>query len=369
MAIDKKLLEKIRKKSGEAKIILSLEEKGFCVALHKDGTTEEREAREAKQFNDLIRSSAVSWVDYTVDDLNTDASKVAASIGFSEQLVNNLLKTGRSSYADEDTEMGMLLPAILVEEFDVNVHFLLILIRANLVVTIHTTKIQRFFRLRRYAKIFMRKIDPSIRMQDRVTRVLVRVLDENNSRNFDHLREIEENADRMSAKLSDIKTPREEMGRDIHQMKHALITYLGALWETVDVLNTLRYGDPELLTDDPKLLQRLAGICAEVNNQIGLAEHMSEVLASGLEVIQSIYNNQLQILNNKLALLVAYLTVIGTAVLVPNTLATALSNSAFDLRPQDMWWYILLLIGSTIVSTLFAYWWVKHAGLLPERAD
>jgi magnesium transporter len=152
-------------------------------------------------------------------------------------------------------------------------------------------------------------------------------------------------------------------------MKHALITYLNGLWETVDVLNTLRYGDPEILTDDPKILQRLGGLVVEVNYQIGLAEHMSEVLASGLEVMQSIYNNQLQVLNNKLALLVAYLTVIGTAVLVPNTLATALSNPAFQMGPEDAGWYIALLAGSTILSTLIAYWWVKSRGLLPEKPD
>jgi magnesium transporter len=263
----------------------------------------------------------------------------------------------------------MLIPAIIVDGFDVNVQYLLVLIRANLVVTIHTTKVRRFFRLRRYAKIFMRKIKPSISMQDKITHVLIRVLDENNSRNFDHLREIEENADRMTGKLADINARREDMGKDIHQMKHALIMYLGALWETLDVLNTLRYGDPELLTDDPKLITRMGGICAEVNNQIGLAEHMSEVLASGLEVIQSIYNNQLQILNNKLALLVAYLTVIGTAFLVPNTLATALSNSAFQLGPQDAGWYSAMLVASMIVATAGSYLWVKKMGLLPQKPD
>jgi magnesium transporter len=369
MALDKNLLEKAREKLGPAKVILSLESKAFCVSLQKDGTTQEQEGRRPEDFIEAIKGTAVSWVDYIVDDLNLEAPQAAASFGFSDTLISTLLKSTRSGYEDMDTEMGMLIPAILVDGFDVNVQYLLILIRQNLVVTIHTTKVQRFFRLRRYAKIFMRKIKPNIAPQDKVTHVLIRVLDENNSRNFDHLREIEENADKMSAKLSDIKARREEMGKDIHLMKHALITYLGGLWESLDVLNTLRYGDPELLTDDPKLLMRLSGICAEVNNQIGLAEHMSEVLASGLEVIQSIYNNQLQILNNKLALLVAYLTVIGTAFLVPNTIATALGNTAFQLGPQDVGWYSALLIVSMVVATVGSYMWVKYMGLLPKKPD
>ena len=87
----------------------------------------------------------------------------------------------------------------------------------------------------------------------------------------------------------------------IYEMKHALITYMNALWESVDVLHALRYGDAELITNDDKLLNMISVMTDEVKGQIGLAEHMSEVLASGLEVMQTIYNNQLQHLNNRLA--------------------------------------------------------------------
>ncbi|MEM2949136.1 MAG: CorA family divalent cation transporter, partial [Candidatus Bilamarchaeaceae archaeon] len=123
------------------------------------------------------------------------------------------------------------------------------------------------------------------------------------------------------------------------------------------------------LTDDPKLLERIGALVTEVNNHIGVAEHLSEVLASGLEVLQSIYNNQLQILNNRLAILVAYLTIIGTAVLVPNTLATVLSNPAYGMGPADAGWYSALLVISTIVAIIVAYVWVKKAGWLPSRLE
>lgn len=369
MPIDKDILSKIRTKHGDSKIILSLEEKGFCVTQAKDGTTEEMESRDVSDFLQKAGTCSVAWVDYIVSDFNTEAVKTAVALGFSESLVSTLLKNKHSGYEDLDTELGLMIPAIIVSGFDVKVEYLILLIRDGLVATIHTTEVKRFFRLRRYAKIFMRKIKPNLPCKDKMTHVLIRVIDENNARNFDHLREIEENSDKLSAKLSDVKTPRDEIGKDIHMMKHALITYLNALWETVDVLNTLRYGDPELLTDDPKLLTRLAGLVVEVNNQIGLAEHMSEVLASGLEVMQSIYNNQLQILNNKLALLVAYLTVIGTAFLVPNTIATALGSTAFALTPADQPWYIALLLGSMVIATIGSYIWVKKMGLLPDKTE
>jgi magnesium transporter len=144
-------------------------------------------------------------------------------------------------------------------------------------------------------------------------------------------------------------------------MKHALINYLSGLWATVDVLNAIRYGDAELLTDNQKLLNRISLLVADFNHQIGLAEHLSEVLASGLEVLQSIYNNQLQMLNNRLTMLVTYLTIIGTEFLVPNTLPTILSNTAFNMTEKDVGWYIGLIIGSTIIATVEAYFWAKRA--------
>ena len=351
------------------KIILALEEKGFCVGLLNDGSTIKTEAREIKKFLEVIKKSSVCWIDYIVDDLRKDATKTAASMGFSEVLVSNLLKNKRSGYEDFDTETGIIMPAIIVEGFNVKLDPLLILIKKDLVLTLHSTEAKRFFRLRRYAETFMRKIKITSSAPDKVTTILIRIIDENNGRNFDHLREIEENADELSAKLADIKMSREKIGPRIHDMKHALIAYLTGLWAVIDVLNTLRYGDPELLADDPKLLSRLNGLASEVNIHIGLAEHLSEVLASGMEVLQSIYNNQLQILNNKLALLVAYLTVIGTAVLVPNTLGTILSNPVYALTPADALWFNLLMIGSTVLATLASYWWVKKRGLIPERVD
>ena len=85
--------------------------------------------------------------------------------------------------------------------------------------------------------------------------------------------------------------------------------------------------------------------------------------------MQSIYNNQLQILNNRLALLVSYLTIIGTALLVPNTIATVLSGPMFHMESDDIGWYIPLLVISTVVSTFIAWYAVRKMGLLPKNPD
>jgi len=256
-----------------------------------------------------------------------------------------------------------------VEGFEVALDPLLILIRKNMLVTLHTSETKRFFRLRRYAETLLRKLPAHMPQADKATLFLIRIIGENNARNFDYLQVIEEQGDELSHKLSDTKTSRSELGSEIYLMKHALIQYLAGLWATADALGSLRHGDADLLADDEKILGRISGLLNEVNTQIGLAEHLSEVLASGMEVLQSIYNNQLQLLNNRLSLLVSYLTIIGTALLVPNTIATVLSSSMFQFSEADEGWYLPLIIVSTVVSTAFAWWAVKKVGLLPKSPD
>lgn len=320
-------------------------------------------------FIDKINSAELAWLDYLVDDVEKEAVEVAKKFGFSEKLVANLLNGYGSNYEDLDNEMGLKIPAIDVTELEVTVRPVIILIRQHTLLTIHNKKVRRFFRFRRYAEVFMRKIPVDKPINDQMTMLLCRLIDENNGRNFDHLREIEDQGDKMSKWMMDPNTPRSTLGPEIYKMKHALITYLNALWSTLDVINSLRYGDAELLTDDEKILDRVELLSQDVNRQIGLSEHMSEVLASGLEVLQSIYNNQLQIMNNRMAFAMTYLTILGTAVLVPNTIATVMSNPAFNLTPKDAGWYLALIIGSTVFSTLLVYWWVKKQGWFPKQLD
>jgi magnesium transporter len=264
----------------------------------------------------------------------------------------------------------MKIPSVQVRELDVDPSPLVILIKKNFICTIHTLSVdRRFSRLRRYGEIIVKKIPVNLPDVDRLTTLLARIIDHNNDRNFEHLRQIEEQGDHLNSIMMDPYTPRAKLGPEIYRMKHALLTYLDSLWNTVDVLHTLRYGDAELITDDPALLDKLWALGEDVNRQISLAEHMSEVLASGLEVLQSIYNNQLQNLNNRLALLMTYLTIIGTAVLVPNTLATMLGNSVFDIGPKDLRWYLVLMIGSTVLATGLVYWWVRRRGWIPRKMD
>ncbi len=84
--------------------------------------------------------------------------------------------------------------------------------------------------------------------------------------------------------------------------------------------------------------------------------------------MQSLYNNQLQILNNRMSLTMTWLTILGTAVLVPNTLAT-IFGFVFNLEWQWVIWTMAIITFATVGSTLLAYWWVKKRVNLPKRPD
>ncbi len=345
----------------------------FCVSLSTDGRVTMQDADSPECFLDNLKTSLLAWVDYRTSDYEKDVRSGAVALGFSQQLVDALAGNPRLLYEDYSSEMGVKLSSIQIrvnDGIDVQNLTTLLLLRRNFILTIHPILVdRRFIRLRRYSETVFKKVPLDICAEDKLTTLLIRIIDQNNDRNFEHLRQIEGRGDDLNRSLMDPQTPRTLLGPQIYNMKHALITYLDALWETVDVLHDLRYGDADLLTNDNALLNRLGYLADDVSRQIGLAEHMSDVLASGLEVLQSIYNNQLQAMNNRMALLMTYLTVLGTAVLVPNTLATIFGNSAFNMGPDDIGWYAALLIISTVVATILTFVWVKRSGFIPKKMD
>jgi magnesium transporter len=351
----------------------AFEKHWFCVSLSADGKVTMQDADSPECFLKDLQDSLLAWVDYRTADFEKDVRRGAATLGFSTQLVDALVDNPRLLYEDYAVETGIKLPSIQIrlnDEIDVQSHPTLLLLRSNFILTVHPILVdRRFTRLRRYSETIFKKVPMDICAEDKLTMLLIRIVDQNNDRNFEHLRQIEGRGDDLNRILMDPQTPRALLGPQIYNMKHALITYLDALWETVDVLHDLRYGDAELLTNDPSLLNRVGYLADDVSRQIGLAEHMSDVLASGLEVLQTIYNNQLQAMNNRMAYLMTYLTVLGTAVLVPNTLATIFGNSAFAMGPQDIGWYVTMLVGATLLATVLAFWWVRKSGFIPKKMD
>ena len=361
-----------------------MHKKWFCMGLESSGKTFKQDSESAINFLEIANRSMVAWVDYISDDPMKDLPVVAAQMGFSESFIANLSCCEQLNYQDFDTEMWLSFPSIQIRGNQVTSYPLIVLIRKNLVFTIHVRLVdKRFISLRRYSEAILRKIPIDIRAEDRLTILLSRILEANNDSNFRHLRVIEEFGDELNKDLMDRNSDKLLLGPKIYEMKHALIIYLNALWESVDVLQAIRYGDAELLTDEPKLVNMFAVMVDQVKSQIGLSEHMSEVLASGIEATQAIYNNQLTIannqltisnnqlsvLNNRFAKLVAYLTIVGTALLIPNTIATMLGNSVWVYGPQNLGLYLILIFGATAFGSILMWYWIKKTGYLVEGKD
>ena len=320
------------------------------------------------EFISTLQGSSLAWINFTVSDVAKEGQEIAARLGFSASLVPEVLKGYHASFVDRETELGIMVPAVKIAKLDLRSYPLLLLVRKDLIVTIHSQEVERLVQFSRYADAYMRKLPEAMPLDDKLTTMLVRILDENNSRNFEYLREIEEQGDDMSQLLLNPTSQRMTVGRQIYELKHTLITYLNTLWRTLDVLHNIRYGDAALVSDNAKVLAQVQLLVEDVNRQISLSEHMSEVLASGLEVLQALYNNQLQVLNNRMALTMTWLTILGTAVLVPNTLAT-IFGFVFNVNDKQLLWTLSVMTFATFTATWLAWWWVRSKVKLPEKAD
>jgi magnesium transporter len=361
-----------------------LQKRWFCMGIEPSGKAFKQEAESATAFLDVINHSMITWVDYITDNPMKDLPVVAAQMGFSESFISSMSCCEQLNYQDFDNEMWMSFPSVQIRGTEVKAHPLLILIKKNMVFTLHMRLVdKRFIRLRRYSEAILRKIPVDINHEDKLTILLSRIIDANNDSNFRHLRVIEEFGDELNKDLMNQQTDKAQLGPKIYEMKHALIIYMNALWESVDVLQAIRYGDAQLLTDDQKIVNLFSVMVEQVKSQIGLSEHMSEVLASGIEATQAIYNNQLTtannqltisnnqltVLNNRFAKLAAYLTVVGTALLIPNTIATILGNSVWVYGPENLSLYLVLMIGTTLVGSALMWYWINKKGLLPKDKD
>ena len=270
----------------------------FCILLYKDGRIDRMVDRSLEEYLAAISDATIAWIDCSTKDDNKEIELIAQLAGFSKIPIPKLTTGFYSAYEDYDSELGIMLPSATVRTEKMTVHPLFVLLRDNLILTVHCEEINRLLRFSRYAPQFFKKIAEETPV-NKITLVLERIIDENNDRNFEYLREIEMHGDQISKSLIEESLAKKKIARDIYQMKHVLIDYLNVLWATKDVVDSLRYGDADLITNDEKLLGRIGILSDNIDRHIELSEQMSNVLSSGLEVMQSIYNNQLQSLNNR----------------------------------------------------------------------
>jgi magnesium transporter len=324
---------------------------------------------------DLVMSKAIemaargafTWADHTASDIE-DAAEVAEGFGFTGALMSSLRTDKLSEYIDLETELGMRIPSVRVERTEPEIEPCYFLVKENLILTIHGVGASHLMQFSRYADTYLRKMNPSVTLSEKRTLFLIRLLDENCNDHFDQLRFIEDHADSVGYELSEMNIHVKDVGKRIFQVKHTTIVYLSTLWHLLDVINSLRFGDAELIDDNQKILGRLNLMSEDVSRQVELSENMSEVLVSGMDVLQALYNNQLLVINNRMVLALTWMTVLGTALLVPNTLATIFSYVIGLDLPIMIWSVSVILTATTVMSSL-AYWWTKSWTVVPRSPD
>ncbi|HEY3420694.1 MAG TPA: CorA family divalent cation transporter [Methanomassiliicoccales archaeon] len=327
-----------------------------------------------KQY-DLVMSKAIemvalgtfTWVDHTASDIE-DADEVALGFGFSKVMLDSLRSDKLSEYVDLETELGMRIPSVRVERPDPEIEPSYFLVKDNLILTIHGVAASHLVQFSRYADTYLKKMGPALTLSEKRTLFLIRLLDENCNDHFDQLRFIEDHADSVGGELSEMSIHVKDVGKRIFQVKHTTIVYLSTLWHLLDVINSLRFGDAELIDDNQKILGRLNLMSEDVARQVELSENMSEVLVSGMDVLQALYNNQLLVINNRMVLALTWMTVLGTALLVPNTLATIFSY-VIGLDPPIMIWSVSVILMATALMSTLAYWWTKSWTVVPRSPD
>jgi magnesium transporter len=303
-------------------------------------------------------SCTVSWTECIVDDLPEAAKDVTKALGITLD-PSIVLASYLSGYEDRGEILGLMLPTIMFTGSKVRVTPMLIYLRKDHIVTVQDEHAGKILRLSEYASTFFRRLPTKPEeWADRQTTLLIRIIDELSEHNFTVLRMIVEAAEQIEIDLAGLRQIPRDLTVEMSSIKTSVLTFLNAIWATHTTVHSLRYGDPDMVTDNDTILSKFDVVLAGLERQIQMAEHVLEVLTAGMNVLQTE-------VSNKLGSFLLWLSVIGTAVLVPNTLATI--YGAFPAPESMSLTRLLALIFSTAGATYGSYWFVAKWWQKPRR--
>ena len=281
-----------------------------------DGTLKRHPNTEIELINSKLKEFSMSWIEFVVDDVSSDAEEIVSKLKI--QLDSNSVLNGYySNYEDIGNLLGVTIPLVQIKGGHVSPSPVLIYVSENSIISIHDEGAERMMNLSASSEGFLKNLpNKEGDLPERLSILLARIIDEISERNYDTLRVLVERAQSIELELGSEKSvTAKEVSLEMSKIKRAILTFLSAVWATHTTIHSLRYGDAAVLTDRPELLSRFDIVLDDINRQIQLAEQILELLSTGVNVIQTQ-------LTNRLSTIILWLTVIGTAVLVPNTLAT-----------------------------------------------
>ena len=299
----------------------------------------------------------LTWIECVVDDIVSEAPKILEKLDI--KMDPKVLLSGYvSAYEDIGDTLGIMLPFIVTGDSRTQTSPVLIFMKRDLIVTIHDDYGGKITKLYNYSNSLMRQLpkEPE-QWADRQTILLFRLMDEVSETNFSTLRTIVEQAEQLEIDLAGSRQTDRDVTVELSNMKRSLLTYLNAVWATHDTVRNVKFGDPDMITDNDDILEKFEVILGRLDRQIQMAENVMEIIATGATIIQTETSNQL-------TKLIVWLTVAATAVLVPNTIATIFGIA--DL--QISWtWVVPILIVSTFISAIVTYRWTKQWRVNPFR--
>jgi len=297
----------------------------------------------------------IAWVNCIVSDVRAEAEELSMRFGFDPYIVKNLNERKYGAFYDCDTQIGLMLPSIQVKRTDVRSYPVMILLRYGLVLTIQDRHITRFSQYARYAETHMRKIPANWNRSEKITSILIRLIDENNERNYHGIREMGGGIDRLSKLLANKQFIFDRITKETYGLKHRVVQFQTMLWENCDVMRDLQHGDAMLISSKPEFIERFDKLVDENTKYLQIGENLTNMLGSGSEAIQDYHAIYLLKYNNVLSFTSTWLGILGTIFLVPNTIATAMANTAYPMGTQDVWWYSTMLVLSTLISCYLTY--------------
>jgi len=297
--------------------IAGIEEQG--VPFKRESVALDEAAQSAISVGNL------TWIECVVDDIVVETPKILEKLGI--QMDPKVLLSGYvSAYEDAGDTLGIMLPFIVTGDSRTQTSPVLIFMKKDLIVTIHDDYGGKITKLYNYSNSLMRKLpkEPE-QWADRQTILLFRLMDEVSETNFSSLRTIVEQAEQLEIDLAGPRQVERDVGFEISNMKRSLLTFLNAVWATHDTVRSVKFGDPDMLTDDDDVLEKFEVILGRLDRQIQMAENVMDIISTGITIIQTETSN-------KLTKLIVWLTVAATAVLVPNTVATILESQTFSFH-------------------------------------
>lgn len=296
-------------------------------------------------------SCTVSWTECIVDDIPESAREVTKALGITLD-PSILLGSYLAGYEDRGEMLGLMFPILMFVGSKVRATPMLIYMAKDHIVTIQDEHAGKILRLSDYSSVFFRKLPTKPEdWTDRQTTLLIRIIDEVSEHNFTVLRMIVESAEQIEIDLAGLRQIPRDLAMEMSNIKTSVMRFLNAIWATHTTVHSLRYGDPDMVSDNDAILSKFDIILAGLERQIEMAEHVLEVLTAGMNVLQTE-------VSNKLGAFLLWLTVVGTAVLVPNTLATI--YGAFPASESDWLPRLAALVMSTVGATYASYWFVHQ---------